>query len=129
MRVYLAGPIFQCEDHECIHWREEIKRRLPDHEIFDPMDRDHRGKTNEFFREIVEGDKKHIDQADVLLVNYVKPSAGTSMEILYAWERGKFVVVIPNGDEVSPWILYHSHKLCGSIEEAIVCINGIQSSS
>src|SRR5258707_4663776 len=35
--------------------------------------------------EIVENDKADIDKSDVLLVNYVKPSVGTSMEILWAW--------------------------------------------
>ena len=81
-RVYLASPIFQCEDHDCINWREEIKRHLPQHEIFDPMERDYRGATGQFFREIVEHDTEAIDQADILLVNHHKPSVGTAMEIL-----------------------------------------------
>lgn len=117
-RVYLASPILQCEDHECINWREEIKRHLPQHEIFDPMERDYRGATGQFFREIVEHDTEAIDQADILLVNHHKPSVGTAMEILYAWERGKHVVVFSQND-LSPWLLYHSHKICGSLEEAV----------
>lgn len=119
MRVYLAGPIFQCEDHECVNWRNEAKKSLPEHEVLDPMDRDYRGKTSEFFREIVEDDKEHIDNCDILLVNHLKPSVGTSMEVLYAWERGKHVCIVCNNGEVSPWMLYHCHKICRSLNEAV----------
>lgn len=122
MMVYLAGPIFQCEDHECRHWREEVKKRLPEHVILDPMERDYRGQTDECFREIVEEDKTDIDRCGVLLVNYLKPSVGTSMEILYAWERGKHVVVVNRNSEISPWMLYHSHRVCRSLDEAITYV-------
>lgn len=125
MALYLAGPIFQCEDHECINWREEVKRRLPDHVICDPMERDYRGQTDEFFRQIVEDDKSSIDRCSILLVNYLKPSVGTSMEILYAWERGKHVVVVIHNPEMSPWMLYHSHRVCQSLNEAIIYIDGL----
>lgn len=128
MKVYLAGPIFQCEDHECITWREDVKSQLPsDCEVFDPMDRDYRGQTDEFFREIVEDDKAHIDQCHILLVNYLKASVGTAMEILYAWERGKQVVIVHQNHEVSPWMLYHCHKLCRSLPEAINYIQDLSS--
>lgn len=38
MRVYLAGPIFQCEDHECVSLREEPKEKLKGFEVIDPME-------------------------------------------------------------------------------------------
>ena len=84
MRVYLAGPIFQCKDHECIDWRKEARRKLGGFEIIDPMERDYRGSTDENYKRIVEVDKALIDKCDILLVNHFKPSVGTSMEILYA---------------------------------------------
>ena len=89
MRIYLAGPIFQCEDDECIDWRKEARKKLDGFEVIDPTDRDYRGMTDENYKKIVEEDKELINQCDILLVNHLKPSVGTSMEILYAWERKK----------------------------------------
>ena len=88
-------------------------------EPIDPMIRDYRGKTNENFKKIVEEDKGFIDGCDIILVNHIKPSTGTSMEILYAWERKKHVVIISQNDDVSPWLIYHSDKICRSLDEAI----------
>ena len=125
MKVYLAGPIFQMEDHECIDWRKEAKRRLNGIEVFNPMERDYRGTTNENHKKIVEEDKAFIDQCDVLLVNHLKPSVGTSMEVLYAWEKQKHVVIISENQEISPWLLYNSNKICSSLSEAIDYIQTI----
>jgi len=121
-RVYLAGPIFQCEDHECIHWREEAKRALEGFTVIDPMERDYRGKTDENFREIVEQDKALIDACEIVLVNHLKPSVGTSMEILYAWENQKQIFIVTENGHNSPWLLYHSHGLFASLKAAITHI-------
>lgn len=118
-KIYLAGPIFQCDDHECLNWRQEIKSRLLEYDFFDPMERDYRGATDQFVSDIVEGDKADIDEADILLVNYLKPSVGTAMEILYAWERQKEVLIISSNNENSPWLLYHNTKMFPSLDAAI----------
>lgn len=116
MVVYLCGPINGCTDDECMNWREEAKRRLKN--TIDPMERDYRGLESECVDEIVELDKQDIDNSDILLVNYVKPSVGTSMEILYAWERGKRIyVVAPKGVTISPWLAYHSHLIFNRFED------------
>lgn len=115
----MAGPIFQCEDSECIDWREEVKSRLNGYQIIDPMERDYRGVTEENYEKIVEEDKILIDSCDILLVNHTKPSIGTSMEILYAWERKKSVVVVTKNSENSPWLIYHSHDILSSLNQAI----------
>lgn len=117
MKVYLCGPINGCTDEECKDWREAAKKRLPD--TVDPMARDYRGREDECTKEIVEGDKSDIDACDVLLVNHPKPSVGTAMEILYAWERGKrVIVVVPNSVTRSPWLRYHSHAIVDTFSEA-----------
>jgi hypothetical protein len=45
------------------------------------------------------------------------------MEILYAWERGKRVVVVCRSDAViSPWLRYHAHHIAYSFADALAHI-------
>jgi nucleoside 2-deoxyribosyltransferase len=89
------------------------------------MLRDYRGKELEpgIAAEIVENDKSDIDQCDIILVFYERPSIGTAMEVLYAFDRSKFIVVVNKSDRpISPWLLYHSHEVVSSLEDAITLI-------
>ena len=126
MRVYLAGPIFQGEDDECIDWRKEVRKKLDGFEVIDPMDRDYRGMTDENYKKIVEEDKELINRCDILLVNHLKLSVGTSMEILYAWERKKPIVIISQNGQNSPWLIYHSEKIIQSLDEAVNYIKRLE---
>jgi nucleoside 2-deoxyribosyltransferase len=117
--IYLCGPIANCSDAECIDWRQEVTKRWSG-KTLDPMRRDYRGVKNAPIKEIVELDKIDICQSDIVLVNYVKPSVGTSMEVLYAFEHGKMVVVVNESQELlSPWLVYHSQLVFPSIKEAL----------
>lgn len=117
--LYLCGPINGCTDAECVNWREHVKT-LWSGRTLDPMRRDYRGKEAESFRDIVELDKVDVAQSDALIVNYDRPSVGTSMEILWAFERGKFIVVVTRPDAViSPWLRYHSHRIVHSFEDGV----------
>lgn len=117
--LYLCGPINGCTDEECRDWRAYVTAAWGGRSI-DPMLRDYRGREAEAFREIVELDKIDVTEADIILVNYDKPSVGTSMEVLYAWERGKRVIVVCREDAViSPWLRYHAHHIVHSFDEAL----------
>jgi nucleoside 2-deoxyribosyltransferase len=121
LRVYLAGPIFEQTDEQATEWRKEATRLARDYGIgqFDPMARDYRGKQVENKNAIVVLDKREIRSSDVVLVNWTKPSAGTSMEIMYAYERGiPTVVVNADGVMLSPWVLYHATHITDSLEDA-----------
>jgi hypothetical protein len=120
--IYLCGPINGCTDAEANDWRSVVKEQWRG-KCIDPMKRDYRGKEAEAFREIVELDKIDVAGCDVMLVNYDKPSVGTSMEILYGWERGKRIVVVCRPDAViSPWLRYHAHYLAHSFDNALAYI-------
>lgn len=107
-----------CTDEECKDWREYAKTKLP--HTLDPMDRDYRGKEGDNSTAIVEGDKSDINNASILLVNFPKPSTGTCMEIIYAWEMGKYIVaVVPEGEKISPWLQYHTHYIASTFDDAI----------
>jgi hypothetical protein len=123
MLVYLAGAINGCTDEECKDWRTYVKNKLGDTRCLDPMVRDYRGREMECIDEIVEGDKKDIDNSTHILVSYEKPSVGTSMEILYAWERKIPVYVVSSKENrLSPWLVYHSNGVFHSYDEAMAKI-------
>lgn len=123
MKVYLCGPINGCTDSECRDWREDMKSIFGADNCIDPMRRDYRGKEDTAFRELVELDKRDVLEADVLIVNYDKPSVGTSMEVLYAWMHHKPVIVVCHPEAViSPWLRYHATKIVHSFERAVRCL-------
>lgn len=135
---YLAGPINGRSDVDCKNWRAYAAERLHC-KTYDPMVRDYRGREMEpgIATEIVELDKQDIDRCQFLLVYFDKPSVGTAMEVLYAWERRKEIVVVdaqPTELEfetwkpkprkpLSPWLVYHSTFQCDSLDAAIDLIN------
>lgn len=115
--TYLAGPIFLCSDSEAKDWRAQASATLK--AVRDPMVRDYRGREAEAYVDIVDRDKEDIDACSHVLAVCPKPSVGTSMEILYAWERNKTVVLVVPDGAVSPWLRYHSHAMFPTLEEAL----------
>lgn len=118
--VYLAGPINGCTDEEAHGWRDGFVKRLgPDYHYLDPMVRDYRGREDECYKEIVHGDLLDIEKCDFFLAYCWQPSWGTAMEIHYAWESVKrIVVVVPEGQRVSPWLRYHAAYIAPTLEDA-----------
>lgn len=128
MKIYLAGPINGCTDEEANGWRSKVKELHSD--VLDPMARDYRGKEAESVNDIVEGDKNDIEACDGVLVWYEKPSVGTSMEILYAWEHSRIVVIVDRSEKpLSPWLVYHSDDQVKTIEDALVAFKRIDEES
>ena len=125
--IYLCGGINNLSDSECKDWREAVKERLAGkYEFLDPMRRDYRGREAESVHEIVEGDKVDIDHSDILLVNANKPSWGTAMEIMYAFDFGEDKIttyIVCDSDRPSPWLIYHSDKIFKTFDEAIEFLN------
>lgn len=71
-------------------------------------------------------DKRDIDNADIVLVNDSFPSAsmiGTSMEVLYAFEKGKVVIVFGNAHCPDYWLDNHIQARFDSIEAACETLN------
>lgn len=121
MKPYLCGPINGCTDSEANDWREAVLGYFPD--AINPMIRDYRGIEDAAYREIVELDKRDIRNSDVLAVNYIKPSVGTSMEVFYAWQIGTPVVVwCPEDASISPWLKYHATTFVHSLEGLVAAL-------
>lgn len=120
--IYLSGPIMDVHAGEARDWREVAKRLLGrEFRTLDPMRRNFVDRQVDSANEIVEFDLQDVRDADILLVNYCKPSIGTAMEVFYAaHDLGKFVVTFSpfTFKDCSPWIVRYSTKILGSLEEA-----------
>lgn len=117
--IYLCGPINGRSDDDCRNWREQAKALLS--ATIDPMARDYRGRELEpgIAAEIVENDKEDILASTALLVMFDKPSVGTAMEVLFAYEHGIPVhIVNVSGKPLSPWMIYHATALHETLEDA-----------
>lgn len=124
--IYLAGPINGCTDEEALDWREDLTIRLKGHTIISPMARDYRGKEDENVEGIVEGDKADIISSHLIVAYCPKPSVGTSMEILFAWQRNKHVVILaPKGTSISPWLRYHSDGVYSEPDQVVEHISQV----
>lgn len=108
-------------------WRNSAKAMLGDNfKMLDPMRRKFVDRQVDSANEIVEFDLQDVRDADIILVNYNKPSIGTSMEIFYAsYNLGKFVVAFSPFEyrDCSPWMARFCTKILPTLEDAVAYIN------
>ena len=120
--IYLSGPIMDQHAGAAREWRECAKSLLAGrYRLLDPMRRKFVDREVDSANEIVEFDLLDVRNADIILVNYSRPSIGTSMEVFYASHvLGKFVVAFSPYEyrECSPWMVRYCTKILGSLEEA-----------
>ncbi|MGI6456477.1 MAG: nucleoside 2-deoxyribosyltransferase [bacterium] len=120
--IYLCGPIMGEVAGQATEWREKAKELLKDHFILlDPMRRNFKDNEVDSANEIVEFDLQDIRDADIVLVNYSKPSVGTAMEVFYAsFTLGKFVIAFSPFPfaECNPWMVKFTTKILPTLEEA-----------
>ena len=121
-KVYLSGPIMDVHEGHARQWRQAARELLGRHFILlDPMRRNFKDREVDSANEIVEFDLQDVRDADILLVNYDKPSIGTSMEVFYAaHDLGKFVVAFSpfSFKDCSPWMVRYCTKILPSLEAA-----------
>jgi nucleoside 2-deoxyribosyltransferase len=107
-------------------WREVAKRQLGrDFVMLDPLRRNFRDREVDSANEIVEFDLQDVRDADIILVNYNKPSIGTAMEVFHASHNlGKFVVAFSpfTFKDSSPWMVRFCTKILPSLDEALAYI-------
>jgi len=128
VRVYLAGNVYATE------YRSQVKRDYSHKiEAVDPITEngaivnttDKTIKHIKTFDEIVENDKALIDTCKILVAYVDKYTAGTMMELIYAFNRNIPVyVIVPQGQNFANdiWIQYHTTKFFFNIDD---CFNHI----
>jgi len=122
-KVYLAGYSGETE------YRKYVKRMWGDVlTAFDPMTEvdaeivakaKNRSLTKEEVANIVISDKEEIESSNYLVAYVERFSAGTMMEIMYAWQEGIPVYVISTKESMRKdvWIDYHTTKSFKTIDE------------
>jgi nucleoside 2-deoxyribosyltransferase len=121
LKIYLAGPILGLLDDEIHGWREHVKTELKDCNIMflDPTLRTYNFDDDNAGKRLVESDKADVDECTLVIANCTIPSVGTSMEILYAWENYKPVLLVVPDIDVSPWLTYHVSAVFKNVDEVI----------
>ena len=125
-KIYLCGPIMDAEATAAKDWRTRSKERLAGRFILlDPLRRNFRDHEIDSSNEIVEFDLQDVREADIILVNYSKPSLGTAMEVFYAsHDLGKFVIAFSpfTFEHCSPWMVRFCTKILPNLESALIYI-------
>ena len=124
--IYLSGPIMDEHAGQAVEWRSRAKELLSDgFDMLDPMRRKFVDRQVDSANEIVEFDLQDVRDADLILVNYNKPSIGTSMEVFYAaHDLGKFIVAFSPFEykDCSPWMAKFCTKILPDLESAVAYI-------
>ena len=116
--IYLAGPMEGVSVDEMNGWRRELVRLLesktsfgsegfsepPPFKILDPTRRTtfHDKPTEDFAKVIFNQDLHDIDRSDICFFNMRRSGAkawGTCMELMYAYTKGKIIIVLENADD------------------------------
>ncbi len=127
-KIYLAGGIHGLSELQAAEWRGYAAEMFMLHsmEVIDPL-RGRRPVNGSYDgsvytpAEIVLRDKNDILAADAVLAEYTDTNrnyAGTSMEILFAYEHLKPVVVWSKHAD-SYWLRYHATVILPTLDECI----------
>lgn len=149
--VYLAGPITHADG---TNWWDEARCMLEEKgfEVRDPFDKYDFGLTDDwvvipedgsvnegtshvvFDHEVVEGDKKAIDEADAILVGWdrTRRTRGTMSEITYAQDVAETPVVMwtrktEDPQDLDTWPRYHADSITPELDTAIHVIETLRS--
>lgn len=124
-KAFISGPIQGMETEQ--GYREtigEICIRLG-YEVIDPWRREkilYRKDESCWWNKVpasdfVQRDLDDADRCDVMIVYLPRLSAGACMEMFYAKNKGKKVIVISDMDCLSPWIIVHCDAVLQNMDE------------
>jgi len=80
----------------------------------------------EIVKKIVEHDLNYIKKCDVIVVILNKPSIGTSIEMVYAKENMKKVILLAENKVPTPWPIYYSDYIVKNKKELIKILRRLE---
>lgn len=125
--VFLSGPIRGLSREDSLGWRNEAVKSLS--KKFKVLHALRGREEKEVFsdpRAAVIRDLNDVENCDVLLVNdtYAEASMiGTAMEVFYAHQNNKPVIIFGNAHDKDYWLNYHSHLRVKDLKEACKIVN------
>ncbi len=121
-QIFLCGPIRGVTRQESLTWRGKATEYLSEKfEVIHALRGREEKETFTDYRAAVIRDLSDIKSSDILLVNDTLENCsmiGTSMEIFYAFQQNKPVVVFGNAHDKDYFLDYHSHLRVNTLEEA-----------
>ena len=126
-KIFLSGPIRGVSRKESLAWRNEAAKLLEQN--FNVLHAFRGREEKETFtdpRTAVIRDLSDIKSADILLVNDTIENCsmiGTSMEIFFAFQQNKPVILFGNAHDKDYWLNYHIHLRTKDLAEACVVLN------
>lgn len=125
--VFLSGPMRGIPRKEGLIWRKNAEKLLSKN--FNVLHAYRGREDRETFpdpRLAVSRDKSDVKRSDIVLVNDSFDNAsmiGTAMEVFFAYQMNKTVILFGHAHEKDYFLNYHSHVRCDSLREACELIN------
>jgi nucleoside 2-deoxyribosyltransferase len=124
-KAFISGPILGMENEQ--GYRETITKiclKLG-FDVIDPWRREkvlYKGDEQCWWAKVpppsfIQRDLDDAERCDIMIVYLPKLSAGACMELFYAKQKGKQVIVVSEMKCLSPWIVTHSDALVKSFTE------------
>jgi hypothetical protein len=114
IKIYLASTIYQCDPGKS--WKKRFMDQLDSslYEFFDP------DPVSECNNSMIARDKYEITNCNIFVAYIERPTFGTSMEILHAFNQQTIPILVINpGLKYANdlWLKYHSHLICDNVIE------------
>lgn len=127
--IFLSGPIRGISRNKSLSWRNTATRLLEHN--FNVIHALRGREKKEIFtnpKAAVIRDLNDIINSDIVLVNDSIGNCsmiGTSMEVFFAYQQNKPVIVFGNAHEKDYWLNYHSHLRTTDLAEACHIIDSM----
>ena len=123
--VFISGPILGMERNQTYRQTiTDIALKLG-FGVIDPWNREkvlYKGNEECWWStyityDFVQRDLDDADRCDIMVVYLPKLSAGACMELFYAKQKGKKIIVVSDMPCLSPWIIAHSDLIIKSLDQ------------
>lgn len=121
-QVFLCGPIRGVTREESLTWRKKATEYLSGKfEVIHALRGREEKETFTDYRAAVVRDLSDVKNSDILLVNDTLEGCsmvGTSMEIFYAFQQNKPIIIFGNAHNKDYFLNYHTHLRTNTLEQA-----------
>lgn len=126
-KIFLSGPMRGVPRDVSLGWRQKATEYLSDKfDIIHALRGREKKETFTDPRAAVIRDLSDIKSCDIILVNDTLENCsmiGTSMEVFFAHQQNKPVIIFGTAHDKDYWLNYHTHLRIKDLEEACDVLN------